>query len=487
MIAEPRDGRPGSPRSGAARRRRLRIGRTLAALVLPLGLLGCTALGPGPTRIRATLETPPVVTLAYQVAEGLHEATGSETITFVPDQQVCEVVLRAWPNKPALTEAGNAMTISRVSVDGADLALDVQAAGARAGEFGTLVEARLPECRDAGAPLTIEADFAITLGPGTDERMGHAPSDDVAWFQTAFPLLAWQAGVGWVRDAAVDMFGETVTSESFVLDDLAVTVPNGLAVAGVGTRGATTSVEGRTTHHFSGSRMRDVSVMVGAFTTIDHSTSGTTVHLSVPPSARLNDADEWHAQIDASLAGLVDYLGPVPYPDVWVNIVPGAHEGIESSGSVQFGGSGRRVQTWLVTHELAHQWVYGLVGNNQAQHPWLDESVTSMIQAVVDHPERSPRISEDRSRRDADAIGQPMSYFAGRPRSDSAYDASVYTAGAQVLLQAREDAGHAAFDAALQDYLDQNADRIAWPEDFADAFRDVPGVLATLGEHNMVP
>lgn len=458
------------------------ITRIVASLAVASGLLtGCSANSPTST----VPWTRPVVALQYQVADDLRSATGSETITFTPDQRICEVVLRTWPNKPTLTRTGNAMTVDHVAVDGAVLPMKVQAAGAQPDEFGTLVEVTLPACQEAGVPLTIDTGFAVTLGSETDERMGHTSAEDVAWFQTAFPLLAWQSGVGWVRDPAVDMFGETVTSESFVLDDLAVTAPRAMAVAGVGVRGATTADGARTTHHFSAPLMRDVSVMVGDFTTIDYPASGTTVHLSVPLSARLNDADAWRYQVDSSLAGLVDYLGPVPYPDLWVNIVPGAHEGIESSGSVQFGGSGGRVQAWLVTHELGHQWIYGQVGNNQALHPWMDESVVSMIQAIVDHDEETLAAAEYEE--DDRTIGKPMSFFEAAEGSNETYDDTVYTAGSNVLLRARTAAGHGAFDEALRRYLDQNADRVATPKDFGEAFNDVPEVVQTLKRNGMVP
>ena len=465
-----------------------------AALVAGLAIAGCTPSGSDGQQNRtpnvATASaTPaanrPVVTLAYDVADDLRSVTGSETIVLTPDQQVCEVVLRSWPNKPVLTKAGNGMTVGGVRVDGKPLQADVQAAGASAGAAGTLVEAKLPACSPAGSSLKIEADFAVTLGADTDERMGYSTAGELAWFQTAFPLLAWQNGVGWVRDAAVDMYGETATSEAFALKDLSVSAPARYEVAGVGARGAEDTGGDRTIHHFSAPVMRDVAVMVGDFDLSEHTASGTDVHLAVPRFARLNDVAAWQQRVDASLAGLVDYLGAVPFSDVWVNVVPGGTEGIESSGEVQLGGNGRRVETWLVTHELAHQWTYALVGNNQAQHPWLDEAVTSMIQAVVDDPRHSPEPSDDYSDSAAGDIGRPMSFFATSRHPDDAYNESVYGAGADVLIEARDAAGHDAFDAALRNYLAANAYRVAAPADFAAAFAGLPAVTSALKKYGL--
>ncbi len=403
---------------------------------LIVALVGCTATS-GPTRpsgaarpsISQTTASPvstrPVVSLAYEVADDLRSALGSETIIFTPDLEVCDVVLRAWPNKPILTRAGNAMTLGPVTVDGVILDARVEAAGALAGESGTLVEITLPDCRPAGSVLNIRAEFAVTLGADTDERMGYATTGELAWFQTAYPLLAWQTGVGWIRDDAVDFYGETATSETFTLTDLAVTAPSRHAVAGVGAKGSVLNQGSRTTHHFSSNATRDVAVMVGEFASSVLQSDGTAVHLAVPAFARLNDLDDWETQVTDSLESLAAYLGPVPFRDLWVTVVPGASEGIESSGSVQLGGGGRHIEAWLVTHELAHQWTYALVGNNQALHPWLDESVTSMIQAVVDDPDHGPGTSDHRSDDAANSVGRPMSFFASSRRPGEAYNEAI--------------------------------------------------------------
>ena len=38
----------------------------------------------------------------------------------------------------------------------------------------------------------------------------------------------------------------------------------------------------------------------------------------------------------------------------------------------------------MVTHELAHMWFYGLVGDDQELHPWLDEAFATFAEELVD-------------------------------------------------------------------------------------------------------
>lgn len=458
------------------------MNRVLAAVAaLALALAGCTSAPPEPAATLAPTAEPvqarPQVRLEYRVADDLASLTGTEHITFTPDRRVCEIVLRSWVNKPATVRDGNTMEVSAVRVDGRELTPDVEQAGAPDGAPGTLVEVALPQCQDAGATLEIEADFSVVLGRDTDERVGY--TRDLAWFATAFPMLDWKNGEGWLRDSAVDVVGEMATSETFILTDLAVTVPEGYGVSAVGERGEVAAgADGTQTHHFSAPAMRDVSVMVGDFEVAHREAHGVRVHLAVPDSSRFTE-DEWWSSVEESLGRLVSYLGPSPYDDVWVAIVPPQSEGIEFSGAVQLGSFHPERDQWLVTHELAHQWFYGLVGNNQARHPWLDESMVSMVQAVADDPRLSPRPSTDSEESDG-RMGWPMERFTQSRRPSNAYVSAVYTQGAAVLIGARDAAGHEDFDRALRNYLAANAHEIAEPADFEEAFAALPAVLDAL-------
>ena len=66
-------------------------------------------------------------------------------------------------------------------------------------------------------------------------------------------------------------------------------------------------------------------------------------------------------------------FGPYPYPEL--DVVLGAFP--------DFGGMEyptivfSEVDKWTVAHEVAHQWWYGLVGNDQYAEPWLDESLAT--------------------------------------------------------------------------------------------------------------
>ena len=458
---------------------------SLAALVCSsLLVTGCTATAPPAGRTAPWAERP-VVELRFEVADDLTSVAGSERITFTPDLPTCEVVLRAWPNKPATARQGNSLVVSDVRVDGrpAD-PTDVAAGAPDTAEAGTLLSVPLEECAAAGDEITVDVDFDLELGEGSDERMGTSPGAEVAWFATAFPLLAWERHRGWERGPAVPVVGEMAVSEDFALE-LEVVAPAGYEVLGTGrAAGTADGPDGTTVHRYTADAVRDVAVSVGDLDVVEREIDGVRVHLALDQEVEAADAEAWLAQIAESTSDLVDLLGAFPYDDLWVSVLSSQTSGIEFPGAVQFGDVDPAARRGLVTHELAHMWFYGLVGNDQGEHPWLDESFATFAQLVADGDEQP---YAHRPGADLPPVGGSMTYWSElRSPSDTYYE-TVYTRGGAALVEARERAGHEAFDAALARYVRENSYSVATPSDVREAFAELPEVLGVLEQVGALP
>lgn len=441
-----------------------------------------TGSDPGPEEVGWPAPDPgrPVVELDYVVAEGHGEVQGRERITFAPDLPVCEVVLRAWPNKPFTAEWGNSLAVRQAWVDGERREVRELPAGAPDGSPGTLLEVPLEGCAEAGQELEVEVDFVVEVGEGTDERMGRDPDQGIVWLGTAYPVLAWQPGVGWATEDAVRVVGEMTTSATFDLARLSVTVPEGQEVAGVGERldagGGESAGQGTRTVTFAAPAMRDVAVTAGDIEVHDLAAGDVAVHLVAPRGLDEQELEQWGEVVSGTLEDLVALLGPYPYPSLWVSLLP-VTEGVELSGAVQVGQGDPEERRWVVAHELAHQWFYGLVGNNQAAHPWLDEAFASALQELV-----APMGWEPGRRELEGALGWPMAEWERLRRGGSAYVDTVYTGGGLLLRDLREQVGEEAWDAAVRDYLRAQAHQIAEPQDLRAALAGLPGVDDALGE-----
>lgn len=119
-----------------------------------------------------------------------------------------------------------------------------------------------------------------------------------------------------------------------------------------------------------------------------------------------------------------------------------------------------------IAHEVAHQWFYGLVGNDQYSDPFLDESLTAYAEQQFHRSYRCDLASPIDGRRHG--LGTGMDYWQKHPRE---YEQTIYRGGACALTVLRRDIGEPAFQAALRAYVTANADKIAGVEDFLAAVR----------------
>lgn len=464
----------------------------LASLAMITAMLAsCTGTGTPPLADPASYDAGlwpqrPVVELSFDVAPDLRTVTGRESVLFTPDMRTCELVFRAWPNNPTMFKAGSSLTVTDTSVDGRPVTSQVIAAGAPPDAPGTLIEVPLAECLDPGESVRAELGFQLVLGADADERVGHSPGTQTAWFGSGFPLLAWVRGSGWARDPAVPMNGETATSEDFMLAALSVTAPTEYRVIGTGVAAGEIpgGASGTTTHRFTAAAVRDVSVAVGRYDVLDREVGGVRLHLATPEAGTKADPQDWADEIGAAITSLTALFGPFPYPELSVAITPGQSDGTEFPTALQFGDVRRSQLQALAAHEVSHQWVYSLVGNNQAENPWLDESLATFAEAIAGGDANDYR-NRDISRRVVGLMGQPMTYWADNGGFDR-YSEGVYNQGAALLLQARRQVGADHFDAALRSYIAANAHQVATPADFAHAFTDAQ-VLDLLGKAGALP
>ena len=151
-----------------------------------------------------------------------------------------------------------------------------------------------------------------------------------------------------------------------------------------------------------------------------------------------------------------------PYPYETLSIVQtDIHDGQEEDGLVfvatdfygQYGGGAKNNLTTIGVHEIAHQWWYGLVGNDQAMEPWLDEAMAVYSERIF-YEYNYPRYGDWWWQFRVDYFG-PSGYI-DTPiynwSSQRAYVNGVYLNGAHFIEDLRVRMGDDNFFAFLKDY-----------------------------------
>jgi hypothetical protein len=404
----------------------------------------------------------PRLSARVTVADGV--VIGSERIVFTPDLPVRSVVLRLWAAAPRPAAGGSRIDVSSVRVDGT----------ARTPRRPAPTLLRIPATAKAGQRLTIDVAFRLRLPTGVDDRFGHRGT--TAWFGSGLPLLAWERGRGWAVEPATSAFAEASTSEAMQLTSLAVTRARGLTVLGPG---ALVSDDGRTAT-FAARSVRDVAVAVGAFRTARATAAGKTVLAGVAPGM----ADSATATAAAEARALrvhASRFGPFPFERLSVAVLPDIRGGIEYPGVILLGHN--QLVDATASHEVAHEWFYGLVGDDQARDPWLDEAFATYAEALDrgTGPRYLQTVIPAAGRGRA---GAPMTYWETR---QPIYYRSVYVQGAQGLLRARAAVGAAAFDRAIGCYVRRNAQRIATPAALATSLQGLPAAIRALRRVGALP
>ena len=273
---------------------------------------------------------------------------GTVTVAFTPDIATDRLVFRLWANGPVLRREGADMVAGPVTVDGTT-------AASHLADPTTLV---VPRTIAAGATVHASLPFRLTLPQRAKDRISQ--DGTAIRLGSFFPLLPWQPGVGWALQPPTLANGET--SSSPIADfDATIHAPAGLGVVAGGVPAGP--------GHWVADDVRDFAVATGDFTYVRR-----TVHAPGPvrltvavPSGVAVQGDQAADEAQAAIEHLSRLYGPYPWKTLTLAYGPDLNEeGIEYP-TIVFEGPDR---LGLITaHEIAHQWFYSLVGNNQARDP----------------------------------------------------------------------------------------------------------------------
>jgi hypothetical protein len=288
--------------------------------------------------------------------------------------------------------------------------------------------------------------------------------------------------------AVFDSGGEWLTppfhsvGEQFVLRAADFTVrlhiqdgPEDIRVAGPG---AMTRPDAQTWQfELSGGRELALSIS-DQFKTLSTSTiSGVDVELFYFADLSTNTLDAPRHALQTSADALTLYeelFGPCPYQRMVV-VEGDFPDGMEFSGLVFVSQDWFRTwkglpEDWLTlitAHEVAHQWWYALVGNDQGRYPYLDEALATYSEELyVEHYYPSDRNWWWDFRVN---MYSPSGYVDTPPYAFQGwrdYVNTVYLRGALMMQSLRNDLGDTAFFAWLRNYAQQMAGQIAYPSDF---------------------
>lgn len=337
---------------------------------------------------------------------------------------------------------------------------------------GTMLRVPLPRPLLPGKRAVVLLDYTLRL-PRLDPY-GWGPAGNAGWSPEVTQVGDWYPalvpyidGEGW-RNWRYHPVGDPVISP--LADyDVAIVAPTDVVVAAAGPAGRDGparrfQLDGARSFAFLASRDyvrfegEAAGVPIRVYTLGRHAAAGPAVVLAAEQAITL----------------FADQFGPYPYGE-FVLAENGFLTAIEYSVVVSqsgfafdsYSGAADSLLIAIVAHEVAHQWWYGAVGNDQVHEPWLDEAL-SMMSELLFYERYYPdlvdwwwqyRVDQWQPAGPVDAT---IYDFAG----SEAFVHNVYGMGARFMYDLRATVGEEAFGAALRDHFAGQHGRLATGDDF---------------------
>ncbi|MBD0708707.1 metallopeptidase [Streptomyces sp. CBMA291] len=327
----------------------------------------------------------------------------------------------------------------------------------------TALRITLPAPLPHGARASVSFDVSIAV-PHRIHRFGRDGA--YRFLGNALPVLSVRDAQGPHLDPDVG-FGEsflTLTGDFRVVLDH----PAALVVPATGTTTRRTGSPGRAVTTSVAHGVRDFAWAAGPFRSRTVTTPGG-VRLNAFWT-RTTPSEGVALDLRDAVASVDDFgrrFGRYPYGEL--DLVMSDH--LDGFGSMEFPGL---VLLWTepegsaVVHEIAHQWFYGIVGNDQFASPWLDESFAQYANQLY-YGEETTTCREDHGDWPS-ATASPtrsMGYYANGHRSE--YVQVVYLRGSCALHDPERVLGAPAMARMLRGYVRDHWLGVATTADFRRA------------------
>lgn len=373
-------------------------------------------------------------------------------------------------------ESYGEICFDNVSVDGTSVAFVIE------GEDMDILSVPLGKELFPDEAATIEMTYVITIA-NIRHRLGY--TQDAVNLGNFYPVLCNVQNDNYACTPYYNI------GDPFVSDisnyDVTITVPKSYLVAASGELTNATAEGDCCTYRYEGKAMRDFAMVLSdKYKKLSQTYGNTQINYYY-----YNDNTP-EASLEAA-AGMMEMLsqevGEYPYPQYSVCETDFCYGGMEYPCLAMIASDTRSYKEAIV-HETAHQWFYGIIGNNQIENPWMDEGLAEFLTHVYLDKSGASSLSSfvnantktyttyvdvlNRYYENVDTSFRSIDKF----RNDNEYVIMTYVKGSLLFNTLYETLGEAKFFKALTKYYKQAAFTLATPQVLTDCFANVGGTEA---------
>ena len=396
-----------------------------------------------------------IYTIDFVIDDDLYHISGKQSVDYANTENVelDEIQFRLFPNI-----LGGEMNVENVFVNN-------ESVEPKYSLNDSLMTLPLNNPLQPDEKITISMEFEITIPRSVDLNYGvQAYYNDVLALAHAYPMIAVYDDEGWNAEIPPQSGDVTYADMSFFI--VTVDAPKDLVLVASGREVHVEENGGRQKVRYEAGPVRDF-YLAGSpdYQEFVKEMDGVTLRFYTRNYLQAGAEESLEMAAQAIKVFNAKY-GAYPYTELDFVSTPTLALGIEYPGAIA-------ITEWImepqvgylegtVVHEVAHQWFYNLVGNDQLDDPWLDESLAQFA-TMKYFTERYGEEGMLAFRRELKGrwaytnnveipVGLPVSAY-----SSVEYSGIVYGRGALFFIELENEMGKENFDLFMKNYVMNNA------------------------------
>ena len=326
--------------------------------------------------------------------------------------------------------------------------------------------------------IEINLSYVVTLA-NVCHRLGYG--DNAVNFGNFYPILCVYDD-GFVKNSFAsngDPFYSDIANYN-----VQIAFPSNYTLATSGEVLSSTSENSKTTTEIKGEKLRDFCFVLSTkFEVISKTINDVNVNYYYYDD---ENAEEYLTLACEVIEEFSSSFGDYPYKNVNVVKTNFCFGGMEYPNLVYISDEIADAETYryVIVHELAHQWWYSLVGNNEYEEAWLDESLTEYSTAlfferhdyglnyddIIAGADSTYRLFVDVYSNVLGDVDESMNRNLGEFETEPEYVNCVYTKGVLMYDSLRKTLGDSKFFKCLKDYFENFRYKNASGADLINSF-----------------
>ncbi len=407
-----------------------------------------------------------------QIADNITTITGKQETLYTNQKNVplSEILFRLFPN---LAEGSSEISNLLVNGQPAEPQFELQ---------NSVMRVPLLQPLEPGEQVVVSMDFVVTVPDREGGNYGtFAYLDGVLALAHFYPMVAVYDDEGWDVEIAPPIGDVVYADSSYYL--VKVTAPADQTLVTSGVEINREDLGDQQTAIYAAGPVRDFYIAASdRFEGISRTVGETTIN-SYAPADLAGGSEAALDFAEKSLQSFNQRFGPYPFTEFDMVSTTTFALGVEYPGIVAIlidlyrpdnnvaGMPANRLMEAVVAHEVAHQWFYSIIGNNQVDEPWVDEAMAQYATLLYyqdvygDGGANGFRGSLERRWQRVDKAEIPI----GLPVEDytsTEYGAIVYGRGPLFVEELAKEMGENVFAGFLQDYYQKYQWGVATGDDF---------------------